>query len=392
MSPILTILRKEFRENLRERRTVFSALLFGPLFVPALFAAMLTMSMRHGAAQIDAPLALAVSHAERAPNLVEQLGAHGVILTRTELDDAGARGAVRSGRFKQVLLIPPEYARQLAVGGPAPLRLYADSSDAAAARSAARLRLLLAQYGSMVARLRLIVRGVDPLLLDAIAVQNVDVATPADRSVLALGTLSYLIVLTMLMGGFYLAIDATAGERERGSLEPLLTVPVRREQLIYGKILAACAFMLISLALTVTALGLVLPLIGLERLGMSVNFGPLTVLAAIGCCAPLAPLGAALMTIVAALTRSYREAQTWLGLTLLAPTLPLVFAGIIGLKPSAWLMAVPSLSQHFLITRLLRAEPIPPLHLALSAGTTLALGVLLMLLAGRLYRRESLLG
>jgi ABC-type Na+ efflux pump permease subunit len=81
-----------------------------------------------------------------------------------------------------------------------------------------------------------------------------------------------------------------------------------------------------------------------------------------------------------------------LGLTLLAPTLPLVFAGIAGLKPSAWLMAVPSLSQHFLITRLLRAEPIPPLHLALSVGTTLALGALLMLLAGRLYRRESLLG
>ena len=61
------------------------------------------------------------------------------------------------------------------------------------------------------------------------------------------------MLLTMLMGGMYLAIDATAGERERGSLEPLLTVPVRREYLIYGKIMAACAYMTLSLALTVTA-------------------------------------------------------------------------------------------------------------------------------------------
>ena len=67
------------------------------------------------------------------------------------------------------------------------------------------------------------------------------------RSVVALGTLSYLVLLTMLMGGMYLAIDATAGERERGSLEPLLTVPAQRAHLIYGKILAACAYMSLSL-------------------------------------------------------------------------------------------------------------------------------------------------
>jgi sodium transport system permease protein len=392
MRAVVTVLRKEFRENLRERRTVISALLFGPIFVPALFAFMLTMMMRHGVAESDAPVRLAVSHAERAPNLVQRLSEYGVTLVRTQLDDAGARAAVRSGRFKAVLLIPTDYGAQISRGGPAPLRLYADSSDGAEQRNTARVRLLLAQYGSTLSRLRLVARGIDPLLLDAVAIEDVDVATPADRSVLALGTLSYLIVLTMLMGGMHLAIDATAGERERGSLEPLLTVPVPREQLIYGKVLAACAFMLLSLSLTITALAVVLRLVGLEQLGMSVNLGPLTVIAAIACCAPLAPLGAALMTIIAAYTRTYREAQTYLGLALLVPTLPLVYAGVAGLKPSAWLMTVPSLSQHFLITRLLRAEPIPPLHLALSVGATLAVGLALTLLAGRLYRRESLLG
>ena len=235
-------------------------------------------------------------------------------------------------------------------------------------------------------------RGVDPFVLSPIVVNEVDVSTPASRSVLALGALSYLILLTMLMGGMYLAIDATAGERERGSLEPLLTVPVRRDHLIYGKILATCAYMAISLTLTVTAFAIVLRFSGLERFGMTVNFGPAVALQVIACCLPLVPMGAALMTIVAAFTRTYREAQTYLGLILIIPTLPLMFASLQGLRPSAALMAVPSLSQHFLIQGLLRNEAIPREYLYLSIGVTALVGAILVSIAGRLYRREALLG
>ena len=98
------------------------------------------------------------------------------------------------------------------------------------------------------------------------------------------------------------------------------------------------------------------------------------------------------MTLVAAYTRSYREAQTYVGLVLLIPTLPLIFANIMGLRPRPALMAVPSLSQHFIIMSLLRAQPLPATDLAISAGVTLALGAVLMFFAGRLYRREKLLG
>ena len=386
------VLCKELRESLRERRTLFSALLLGPVFVPALFALMLNLMIRHGSSEAEAPLEVAVSHAERAPNLVSQLDQHGIGVVRVDYDDRAARAAVQSRRHSLVLLIPELYARQLDSAAPAPLLLYADSSDGSDEQGRARLRAVLSQYNSGLARLRLLARGIDPLVLSPIALQDVDVATPASRSVLALGMLSYLLLLTMFTGGLYLAIDATAGERERGSLEPLLTVPVPRAQLIYGKIAAACAFMLLSLTLTVTAIALVLSHVGLERFGMSANFGPATALAAIGCCAPLAPLGAALMTIVAASTRTYREAQTYVGLMLFVPTFPLIFASAIGLKPSTALMAVPCLSQHFLITSLLRAEPIPGAYLALSIGSTLVLGALLIALAGRLYRREALLG
>ncbi|HEY3785518.1 MAG TPA: ABC transporter permease subunit [Steroidobacteraceae bacterium] len=392
MRAILSVFRKEFRENLRDRRTLISALIFGPLFGPLLFGATLSLSIERGTAENDTPLTLTVSHAERAPNLIAYLEQYRVKLDKVTFDDAAARAAVKQHRKPMVLLVADDFGSRLSASEPAPLLLYVDSSYASNGKTVSRVRSLINQYGGILARLRILARGMDPLVISPIVLRDIDVSTPASRSVLALGALSYLILLTMLMGGMYLAIDATAGERERGSLEPLLTVPVRRDHLIYGKILATCAYMTLSLSLTVTAFAIVLQFAGLERFGMSVNFGASVALRVVVLCAPLVPLGAALMTIVAAFTRSYREAQTYLGLVLLVPTLPLVFAGVLGLRPSAPLMAVPSLSQHFLITSLLRDETLPLSYIALSVGVTLAIGAILVFIAGRLYQREALLG
>jgi sodium transport system permease protein len=392
MRAIFAVFRKEFRENLRDRRTVISALVFGPLFGPLLFAAALQLMVERGTAEDAMPVFVAVAHGERAPNLLDHLRENGVTVEPVAYDDAAARASVARGRHKVVLLIAADFGARFTSGRPAPVLLYTDASDAYEDRHSGRVRALLQQYNLAIARLRLTARGVDPLTLAAVPVHEVDVSTPASRSVLALGALSYLVLLTMLMGGLYLAIDATAGERERGSLEPLLTVPVPRAHLIYGKILAACAYMMLSLVLTVTAFAILLRFVGLERFGMSANFDPRIAALVVLSCAPLTLLGASIMTIVAAYTRSYREAQTWLGFVLLVPTLPLVFANVMGLRSTTALMAVPSLSQHFLITSLLRDEAIAPLHLALSVCVTLALGALLAAFAGGLYRREKLLG
>lgn len=392
MNAILSVFAKEFRENLRDRRTLMSALILGPALWPLLFTAILSIGIEQGALKSERPVVLAVSHTERAPNLLGFLHEYGVDARALDVDDSGARSAIREHRQTLVLLITEHFGQQLTSGGPAPLVLYADSSDSSNTKNLTRVRVLLEQYGALIARLRVTARGIDPQLLSPIAVQDIDVSTPASRSVILLGTLGTLILLTMLMGGMYLAIDTTAGERERGSLEPLLTVPVPRSHLIYGKMLATCAYMSLSLALTVIEFAGVLRFVGLERLGMSVNFGPSVAAKVILFCLPLAPLGAALMTIVAAFTRTYREAQTYLGLLLLLPTLPLVFAGMLGLRPTVTLMMVPSLSQHLLITSLLRDEAVPIVYFALSVAVSLGLGAVLMLLAGRLYDREALLG
>ncbi|MCW5571540.1 MAG: ABC transporter permease [Steroidobacteraceae bacterium] len=392
MRAIATVWRKEVRENLRDRRTLLSALIFGPLFGPLILAASLQFLVHRTADEADRRLEIAVRHAERAPNLIAFLEARNVIVTRVTLDDEATRHAVQARTWPLVLAIPEEFGTRLAAARPAALQLYSDASGSRSDHGVARTKLLVAQYGASIGRLRVLARGVDPLLTTPFVVQDIDVSTPQSRSVTVLGMLSYLVLLAMILGGLYLAIDATAGERERHSLEPLLTTPVPREHLIYGKILAAATFMLLSLALTVIACAIALRYVALENFGMTARLDAAVVVRIILATAPLSLAAAGLLTVVASFTHSYREAQTWLGVVMLVPTLPLVFVGLADLQPSLGLMAVPSLGQHFLITALLRGDAITPAQVLVSVTASLALGVALAWLAGRLYRRESLLG
>jgi sodium transport system permease protein len=194
------------------------------------------------------------------------------------------------------------------------------------------------------------------------------------------------------MGGMYLAIDTTAGERERGSLEPLLSLPVTRDELIYGKIAATCLFMTLSLTLSLAAFYISLKFMPLEQLGMTPNFGPDVVLAALAIFLPFILVGAALMTLVASFTKSYREAQTWLSVVLIAPTMPILIVSILTLRPRTEFMFIPSLSQHLLLVDMVKNEPINGLHVAISVTSTLFIGVVLTWVCARLYRREGLLG
>jgi len=389
---IRIVFAKELLENLRDRRVILSAFLFGVLLAPVIFGLTTSLASKRVVESQDKPLRLTVSGHEHAPNLVHFLEENGAEVKTITMTPDDAMRAVRSGGEDLVLLIDAEYGQKLQAGEFAPLDLVVDTANNQTGASAERARRLLEGYGNQLAALRLLVRGISPEVVRPVDVRTLDVATPAGRSLLILGMMTYFSFMSMLVGGFYLAIDTTAGERERGSLEPLLALPVRRAELIVGKILATSAFMSISLLLTLAAFGVVLQFIPLEALGMSANFGPRVVLAIFAVMLPFVPLGAGLMTAVASFTRSNREAQSWLSVVMLLPIAPIMFAVVNGTKPTAALMTIPSLSQHLLATSLMRGDGVPALHVLISAGTTLALGALLVGIAIRLYKREAILG
>lgn len=392
MRALCTVFGKEFLENLRDRRTLLSALLFGPLFGPLLFGLMVSRMLNQSVTESDEPLRLTISGGEYAPGLTHYLEAQGVVLVRANLSENAARTAVRGGAAQVVLIVPKEYGPRFTAATPAPVLLVADSADSQTRKSADRARIILSGYGSTLAQLRLQIRGVNPLLAVPVAVIDVDVATPSGRAVVVLGFMTYFVLFAVLVGGLYLAIDSTAGERERGSLEALLSLPVARGSLVGGKMLATCAYMCISLALSLTAFVGVFCFVPLERLGMSANLNAGTALLLFAICLPFVPLGAALMTFVASFTRSYREAQTYLTTVLLVPTLPIAFASIYSLKTKSSLMLIPSLSQHLLMTSVLKDEPLAPLDVWMSAATSVGLALVLVVLTARHWRRETMLG
>ncbi|HEX6997009.1 MAG TPA: ABC transporter permease [Gammaproteobacteria bacterium] len=390
---IAVVCRKEVLETVRDRRTVFS-LLLGPLLGPMLFAVLMSLAVSQTVSSVEEPLDVPMLGIEQAPNLEAFLAARGIRpLAGHGLhgrDDAAA--AVARGEHDVVLALDERFAKDFGTATAARLTLIYDRSKSRAASRVERVRGAINAYASQIGTLRLVALGVDPALLRPISIDERDVSTPAGRAALMLGMLTYFLLFAMLTGGLHLAIDSTAGERERRSLEPLLGLPVPRTHLLLGKMAATVVYMLLALGLTLVAFPVALHYLPLERIGMSAGFGAGTALAVFGVLAPFAPLGAAVMMLVASFTKTYREAQTYLTFVLLVPTIPLVFAMILNVEPRAALMWIPSLSQHLQIMALLKQEPLPLSLAALSAGTTLAFGAAVTALAARLYRRESLLG
>ncbi|MEO0576505.1 MAG: ABC transporter permease [Pseudomonadota bacterium] len=388
---IATVFRKEIRDNFRDRRTMLSALVFGPLFGPILFAFVISMTLKQATGAAEKPLPLAVIGAANAPNLVAHLESQDTEINRLDIAAGAAVEAVRNGDEEMILIIDETFAEDWDSVNVARVQLVLDNADNSASRQARRARGMVNAYASQIGAMRLLARGVDPSIARPILIDEVDTSTPSGRAALILGMLSYFLLFSMLAGGMYLAIDSTAGERERGSLEPLLTLPIKRSSLLIGKLAATCFFMTLSLALALTAFSTVLQFIPLQQLGMSVNFGPVQALTAFLVTVPFALIGASLMTLVASFTKSFKEAQSYTTFAMFVPTIPIMVAAVMNMKPSLEWMVVPSMSQHLLILDLVKGEPLQPLFVAVSVVSSVVIGILLTYVAIWFYKRESLL-
>lgn len=387
MNPIRTVFLKEVRENLRDRKTVLNALVMGPLLGPVLFAMMMSFMLGKQLAQAEKALQLPVIGAEHAPNLVDWLRRQDV---RIETAPADAEAALRERKVAVVLEIPERYGSRWRNGETAPLGVLHDSSDRDSQVLVRRVVALLEGYQREQSALRVAARGLHPALLQPVAIEQRDLANAQQRAGQLLSFLPYLLVIGAFLGGMYLAIDTTAGERERQSLEPLLATPASRAEIVLGKLGATAGFAMASMLLSLVAFAIAFQYVPLDRLGMRVEFGAGMILRAGLLMLPLVLCFAALQTLVAAYAKSYREAQTYLSLLMLLPMIPSIVLMLSPLRPEPLLMTIPLLSQSVLILELARGEVVDVLRFALSFAGSLALAGLLMWLCVRIYHREQL--
>ena len=387
MNAAWTVFLKEVTENLRDKKTVVNALVMGPLLGPVFFAMMMGFIITKQLDNAEKPLEVPVVGAEHAPNLVAWLERQAVVVKPAPAD---AEKAIRDRDAKVVLEIPASYATHWRAGETAQVQVLFDSSDQDSRAPVARLTNLLQGYGRQTSALRVSARGLHPAILAPVAVAERDLASNQQRAGQLLSFLPYLLVLGAFLGGMYLAIDTTAGERERQSLEPLLANPATRAQIVLGKLGATFGFAMVSMMLSLVMFAVAFQYIPLDRLGMKMDFGAALIVRAGLLMVPLVMVFAALQTIVAAYAKSYREAQTYLSLLMLLPMLPSVILMINPMKAEMWMAAVPLLSQNVLIMELARGEVVELARFALSFGASLVLAGLLVWVAVRIYQREQL--
>ncbi len=379
------VFRKEVVDNLRDRRALMSSLVY-PLLGPVLLALIFMVVGKSVTERAEKPLELPVAGAEHAPNLVAFLEQNGA---EVQVAPEDPEAAVQSGDAEVVLVIPEGFGEDFTSGQPAPVRLVIDDSRQSAGVSIRRAEGLLQAYNGQIGALRLMARGVSPQVMQALAVERVNLATPQSQAAAILSMTPYFIILAIFIGGMYLAIDSTAGERERGSLEPLLINPASRRQVIFGKYGATLVFTVVGLAVTLIGLLVLMNVFPLENyLGIRFHLSVPALVAIFFIALPIALLAAALQIIIATFTRSFKEAQTYLSMLPLVPALPGIFLALLPVKTQLWMMLIPTFGQQLLINHLMRGEGVSFLHVATASGVTAAAGLGVIFLASKLYERE----
>lgn len=380
---------KEIRENLRDRRALFFALIYGPLLMPVLLLGPAFFAAKSHMVDFDIDKEIHVAGMENAPNLIQRLLENNLV-AQPAPDDY--RRQLLKGQLELVLEIPDNYEERLRSGKRAPLTLLYNGAESASKNTLQQTRVALHTYNNYLGFLRLSARGQDPQLISAFNVIEQDIANenPGDRFLS--GVLYFLLVFNMVIGGYYLAVDSTAGERERNSLETLLSLPAPRHAIVIGKYLAVLAFVVTSIAVTLLSVFLMTVALPLHTIPLFASLTSGALVTAFLLVLPCSCLIASLLITAAAFTRSVKEAQTYLGLLLVIPMAPLGLARLLDIPQSPLVLAVPFLSQLELLERNILDNAKVMTEGLIAGGSTLLWAALLLTLAVAFYRSEKILG
>ena len=290
-----------------------------------------------------------------------------------------------------VLVIPDNFAARIAEAKTSYVELVSDSSRNDSRITVARVRSLVRGYNSELASLRLIVRGVSPEVMSVISIVDSEVASQQEIATSVLSFIPIYIVLAAFISGMGIAVDSTAGERERKTFEALLINPVSRLQIVLGKWVAATLFAVLGMSLTLVLCMLVMSYVQIEELGLRFHVSALQVIAMLLATLPLAFLATSMQMLVGIFAKSFKDAQSYIGFLVLLPMLPGLYTMFNPIKTETWMYAVPMLGQHLLLTDVMGGVAVPVVGYFLSPMAVLLLCFVFSAITARLFKRESII-
>ena len=385
MRAIGVVFGKEVKDGRRDKRAVMSAFLF-PVLAPVLVYGMLSfmISLKSEAEQTVVP----VMGIENAPAFIRWLKERDV---KVEPFEGDPKEAVRNKSKELVVVIPDNYEERFSETKTAILEIVNDGSRADAQAIVGRFSSLVRQYNGEIASLRLIVRGVTPEVMRAVVAEDIDVASKQQQAVMALNFIPLYIILAAFVSGMGISVDSTGGERERKTLEPLLINPVERHDFVIGKWLAASIFAALGMIMTLVLCIAALTQVDLDQVGLNFHITTQQILLMIIATLPLAFLATSLEMLLGIFAKSFKDAQSYIGLVTMLPIIPSFMLMFNPVAIQDWMFAVPMYGHHLLLLEVLGAKEVPNIAYVFSTLSGIIMGMAIVLITARLFQRETII-
>jgi sodium transport system permease protein len=382
-SPVAVVYWKEVRDALRDRRTAMmvfvASILTGPLTL------VLMAQFLSGLEEKSSILKVRIVGQAHAPALVNFLQRNDVEIEAAPED---YEKKIREGRLDAVIVVPEDFDQRFTAGDAARVEIVYDDSRAESSPAIRQAERLMRAFNRESGTLRLVARGVSPDLVEPVKVEHVNTATPRQKGAFMLFLIPMFAILSPLLGGMTIAIDSTAGER--GSLEPLLSMPVAPARLVTGKWLAAWSFASLVAVLTLTGFVIAATFYSQRKIAATLTFGWPELAEFVAITIPFAAMTSALQMLICTYGRSYREAQTYVSyLATLASFVPVIVL-FSGLKDALWQLAVPVLGQQMVLARVLRGDVLARADYIVPSAVALAIAALCIAGVSRLLARERI--
>ena len=401
---IFTVYFKELRDTLRDRRTIITMLVLPTILMPTLifgFGFIASKVVRQARAETPTIMILGAASSSAVRSALE---AHPRIRVVPVADDYRTR--ISDKTLRAAVELPDDFDAALARGEPAQVRIYHYEGELKSGFAAGELDRFFRDYREKTLQARLDERGLPSTLLKPFDVTRQNVAPPEKvGGNLIGGFIPYIIILLCFTGAMYPAMDLTAGEKERGTMETILCSPVGRTELVLGKFLMVLTGSLSTVVLAGVSSAITIPLGGMffSRSGGAAAaasaaasggtlqlIDPLGLLASFVMVLPVAVLFAAAIFTLALFAKSYKEAQSTVSPLIVVVILPALAAMLPGVELNAKLSLVPLLNVSLVCKELVSGVFQWDL-LALIFGSTCVYAAGALALAVRMFNREDVI-
>jgi sodium transport system permease protein len=361
----LIVFLKELREALRDRRTLGLLALFA-LMYPIMIGYVVNQTIKRATKPERDGVEIAVIGGAQAPTLMAQLKQRNITARELgPLDEPAITEALQARKYAVVLRLSDKFTENYAAMRPARVELWYDSADENGPRRR-EVESVLEAYNANVAGARLLAHGVSPATLAPVQVQRFDTATNASRSAGLIGGILGILFVPAFICGMSTAVDSTAGERERRSMEVLMAQPAKAWELVVGKWLTSGSLAIIGVTLELVLAHAILSWLPLEEIGMSWSMGWADVLLICIVSVPLCLFAAGLQVALAMNARSFKEAQSVLSFVMILPMLPAFIVPMMELKTANWMYMVPVLSNQTLLREMSKGGDIGALPVLMT--------------------------